>query len=374
MTGAAGYVGAEPDGLRALASAVEVAKREVRYAGDRIQSLLQAAGEPDVTCGALPSMIFELTVAAEDIRKRAAIADDLIQLAETPVCVVPWYDPLRRAAVALRSNAWNTGKGAVSSVTETGATVWRLTPVNDEWRQEWVNLRAGLEEARKDPRQALWQAAGGPDLHEKGYAHWAGTFTPDIVMSLVGGLGLVKPLTRGADVVGDVTNVVDDVSAVERLSRVALARTNNGIVEGERPRPPLLGRQLPDPRIEPAAKERVIEADAKFGGHSAAKHGPDTTLEQQRVRAESGRAPDGTGKRPVNASRFFRWQDLDEAIERSIRQRRPDSRSEKVPFDHPIGEGYLKGGVQYRRTKVVRVLFNDRGEPITAFPDLEPTR
>lgn len=356
-----------------MAGTLDAAKGEVRYAGDRIQSLLHAAGEPDVTCGALPSMAFELTVAAEDVRKRAAIADDLATLAATPVCVVPWYDPLRRAAVAVRHNVWNTGKGAVSSVAETGATVWRLTPVNDEWRQEWVNLRAGFDEARKDPKQALWQAAGGPDLHEKGYAHWAGTFAPDIVMSVVGGLGLVKPLTRGVDVVGDVSDVVDDVSAVEMLSRAALARTNNAIVEGERPRPSLLGRPLPDSEIEPVAKARVLELDERVGGHSGARHGPETTLEQQRGRATTGLTPDGMRKARHDASRFFRWQDQDEAIQKAIPQWNANPRrSIDIPFEHLVGEGYLRGGTQYAETHVVRVMFNDRGQAYTSFPNLRP--
>lgn len=382
MTGMATYVGAEPEGLRSLASALDVAKGELRYANDRIQALLAEAGDGDVTCGALSVMAGELTFASADIRTRATIAQDLIRVANTPACVVRWYHPLLRAPAAIKNNTWNAGAGAVNAVTETGTTLWRLTPVNDEWRQEWVDLKAGLQAAKENPVETLEAVTGMPQLDERGYSYWLGGVAPDVIAAFAGGLGLAKRFTSTIDVVTDAADAAEDaadvaedvvgaapVSGAPALSRVLMGRTNSAIMEGEHGGP-LGWRPRRDPHVEPLARARVLAVDKDTGGHSAARHGPETTLQQQQVRAETGLTPEGKQREPWDASRFFRWQDLDAAIEDARSRWTAGDAAVPVSFDHVVGEGYLVGGKEYVQTRVVLVKFNKSGQPYTAFPNL----
>ena len=366
MVGVAGYVGAEPQGLRLLADALGVAELEVRYANDRIQALLIEAGEGDVTCGALLRLTSEINTASADVRRRAAVAEETAAILNTPVCVVPWYDPLRRAASAAGRNGWRLGEGAVNSAEATGSLIWQLAPTHDGWRQSWVDLRVAAGAAWRDPSEAFHGIMGRDELREEGFSYWIGGFVPDLVAGLAGGAGAGKRLVTTAEAAGR-TRRLEIGRRLQQGGRAVVARHQN-VVEGDSPDG--LQRLLPDPVLEPLAKARVLKLDELSGGHSAARHGPETTLEQQRVRAATGIAPDGKPTGAQDSSRFLRWQDQDEAIRRAL-VLRPLKPYRDIRFDHVVGEGYLKGGTEYVATKVVRVKFDNRGRPYTSFPYLK---
>lgn len=374
MTGVAGYVGVEPDGLRALAAAVDAVESEMGYSTARIAALLDEAGESSAVAESLRGVADALNFASADMRGRAAIADEFAAIAATPRCVVPWWDPLRRASIAVASNVWNFGTGTFNSFVGSGSTVWRLTPVNGEWRQEWVDLAAGLRAAKEDWRGALDVATGMPDLEERGWSYWLGTVIPDLALTVAGGAGVANRVLKTVDTTDDVGDVATRAGKLRRLSAAAFVATKNGAVEGDYVHPSLFTRRAPDPEIEPVAKAKVLDADAASGGHSASRHGPETTLEQQRIRAETQVTPDGEVDRSaLPGSRFFRWQDQAEAIERARVERQNGNKNKaiRVRFEHLVGEGYMPGGAEYRQTNVVTVQFDEHGDPFTAYPNIK---
>lgn len=358
------YVGVEPEGLRLLAASLDAAEDDVRYADSRIQALLDEAGEGDPTCGALSAICSDLNEASADLRRRAAIAEQ----APTPMCTMPWWDPLRRAGLASWNNAWSFGHGTVDSFAQGGSTIWQLLPMHDEWRQEWVDLRTGLDAARANPGDALYALAGLDALDEEGYSYWAGGVVPDAVLSVFGGLGVANRSMNTAEAIGDVADAADKASKLERLGGLALAATRRGIVEGDGAlRPVRLGLRLD---IEAEAKADMLALDVAVPGHHAAKHGPETTNDQQLRRALTGTNPDGTSGYPVNASRFLRWQDQREAVRRATALRDKERRI-VIPFDHIIGEGFMKDTGEYRQTMAATVRFTADGRPYTSFPELK---
>ena len=375
MSAAAGYVGAEPEGLRLLSAALDGVELDLRFTAMRVAELLAEAGEDDASVRALRLVASEVEASAGDIRRRATIAEDLAPLAAAPLCVVPWWDPLRRAAIAVRDNAGRFIGGGIDTFASSGATVWRLTPINGQWRQEWVDLAAGLRAAVDDPGAALSVAAGMDVFDERGWSYWLGGIVPDLALTAAGGVGVANRTLRVVDTMDDMADVAAGAGRLKRLSAAAAVATRRNVVPGDGMHPTPFGIRRPDPVIEPVSRQRVIDADKATKGHSAARHGPETTLEQQQIRAETRVRPDGgKDKKQRDASRFFRWQDQSEAIEEAERRWRNGERNDKginVTFEHLVGEGYMAGGRTYRRTHVVTVRVDAKGRAFTSYPNLE---
>jgi hypothetical protein len=117
---------------------------------------------------------------------------------------------------------------------------------------------------------------------------------------------------------------------------------------------------------------RLAEIDQAGGGHSYARHGPQTTPEELMNRVHTGLTPDGVAGQPQAASRFLSNQDQLEAIQRAqtIRAQTGDDVLD-VQMDRIIGEGYPRNALSYDdliRTSNVRVVFNTDGTVKTAYP------
>ena len=258
MSAGTAYVGAEPEGLRLLASSLELAEAELNYATAGIEALLDEAGHDEGVPAALRALADEWSATSADIRRRAVIAEDFAGLAATPVCEIPWWDPLRRAALAVRNNVWQFGSGTFDSFSQAGSTIWRLTPINGEWRQEWVDLRAGLEAAKDNPGETVEMLAGFDTLEEEGWSYWLGGVVPDLVLSAFGGAGLATRATRAVETAGDMAAAAEAGGRLNRLAAASAVATRRGIVEGETPLGP---RLWADPAVEREAKTYMLDLD-----------------------------------------------------------------------------------------------------------------
>lgn len=369
---ATGFVGIEPDGALGLASALEEVSGELAVTAGRISALLAEAGEPDGTGPVLRELEAAFQWQAGDLRRRATLATFTVDYAGA--CEVPWWDPLRRALRAVGHNAGSVASGAWDSVSQGGSSLWQLVPgSHGGWRQSWVDLGEAWALAVADPGAALRAALGEQALDERGFSYWVGGFVPDVALYFLGGAGAVKTAGRVADVGGDVADAANRSGRLQRAAAALANRSRRELSDTDAPDNPRHRTTPPrDPIREPIAKAEVEAADAMGQGHSAARHGADTTLDQQRARLESGVAPDGGVGEPAGASRFFRWEDHADAIERA---RKMKAEGKKPPYDvrmdHPIGEGYMKGDLEYRRTATVRVALTKTGGVKTAYPNLK---
>ena len=130
---------------------------------------------------------------------------------------------------------------------------------------------------------------------------------------------------------------------------------------------------------------RQIEAAGNRNkkAHTLPKHGKDTTNEQQLLRANTGKAPDGTQDRWLNdSSRWLRNVDTSDGIAvakrrwEEERQLYPDKKDFFIPimFDKPVGEGYLKGTDNLIKSNEAIFRFNEKGDLITSYPLLPKNR
>ncbi|WP_434457545.1 DUF637 domain-containing protein [Stutzerimonas urumqiensis] len=119
-----------------------------------------------------------------------------------------------------------------------------------------------------------------------------------------------------------------------------------------------------------AAELKSLEGSIK-NAHFVSRHGPETTLAQQQLRAKTGMAPDNKPGRAIDASRWSSYQDMSEAIQKAqILHKKTGQTSITVDVGRVIGDGYLKGGVTYAQTTKAVVRFDSSGKPYTAYPKL----
>jgi RHS repeat-associated protein len=118
-----------------------------------------------------------------------------------------------------------------------------------------------------------------------------------------------------------------------------------------------------------AAREAATE-----GAHFLIRHGAETSLSSQYMRAISGLTPDGVVLDAVNSSKFLSNQLQLEAIKR-VEAEFLATGSSNITIDmgKVVGEGFLKGGGvgSYRTSQSVQAFFKD-GKLLTIFPKLVP--
>jgi LysM repeat protein len=108
------------------------------------------------------------------------------------------------------------------------------------------------------------------------------------------------------------------------------------------------------------------------GAHFYQRHGAQTTLEQQQIRAATGLTPDGVNGPIVDSARFLDNGSLYEGAQRAqVIYERNGQTSVLIEFDQNIGEGYLKGGEIYARTNIAQFVFKNE-RLYTAYPVLYP--
>ena len=137
-----------------------------------------------------------------------------------------------------------------------------------------------------------------------------------------------------------------------------------------------------DPVQDSLARLELQDLDAEAlaagnSGHAFSRHGADTTLEEQYIRAVTGLTPDGVQEfRRFSSSRFLSNEDQLDAINqaRSLFEQAQASGLSTVEFNIPfrrtIGEGFNRFGTSYQQTSYARVVFNEDGTVLTAFPEV----
>lgn len=119
-----------------------------------------------------------------------------------------------------------------------------------------------------------------------------------------------------------------------------------------------------------AAELRSLEGSVE-DAHFVSRHGPETTLAQQQLRASTGMTPDLVQGRKIDASRWSSYQDMSEAIQKAQTiYNKTGQTSVTVDLGRTIGDGYLKGGATYSQTTKAVIRFDANGMPYTAYPKL----
>jgi RHS repeat-associated protein len=121
--------------------------------------------------------------------------------------------------------------------------------------------------------------------------------------------------------------------------------------------------------ITAEAKLAAIESGTE-GAHFLSRHGAQTTLKQQLVRATTGLTPDGIQKFAVPSTRFWSHDIELEALEKATASYKPGMEKTGYIFDlgKSAGEGYYKGGKVYGTSAQVQAFYNSSGEVISVHP------
>jgi RHS repeat-associated protein len=128
-------------------------------------------------------------------------------------------------------------------------------------------------------------------------------------------------------------------------------------------------KQLLNSSISAEAKLAALESGTQ-GAHFLSRHGAQTTLAQQLTRATSGLTPDGVVGKAVASSRFLTNELQLEAYEAALKQYKAGDGSVTVDLGKVIGEGFKKKGSSVQQTSKATAYFNNNGEIVTIFPDL----
>ena len=114
-----------------------------------------------------------------------------------------------------------------------------------------------------------------------------------------------------------------------------------------------------------------LESVSHPNAHFFSRHGAQTTLAQQQVRATTGMTPDGVAGRIVDAGRFLTHRAQLRALERALTIfKQTGKRVFEFRMDEIIGEGFLRGGTAYAETSKVLAVFRD-GKLLTLYPKLQ---
>lgn len=212
-----GFVGVEADALAGLAVTVRAASGAAAQKGRELAVLLDEAGEPDVTCGAMPALAEQLGAAADDLRRRAEIGEDWVA-ASAPWCALPWHYALWET---LKGAPQNHSDGMWDSLVEIGENIDALMPGQPGAGQRWRDLGRGAALFVQNPVEGFLLAGGRRDWEERGVAYWAGTWTPTLLMMAAGGVGLVPRVVKIASTMADVGAAADNLADEARRRRAA---------------------------------------------------------------------------------------------------------------------------------------------------------
>ena len=115
--------------------------------------------------------------------------------------------------------------------------------------------------------------------------------------------------------------------------------------------------------------------NSTYTPHGLDRHGPETTRQQQLLRATKGLTPDGVQHVPVDASRWYRlidvydgWQAVIKTWERQNDQSGLTDNEMVVSFDKNIGEGYRKNTNELIKTNKAVYRFGEYGNLFTDYP------
>ena len=142
------------------------------------------------------------------------------------------------------------------------------------------------------------------------------------------------------------------------------------------------------PAVVPSERKsgKMVEAagNGNKNAHTLPKHGKQTTLEQQKLRANEGIEPDGTKSFKTDSSKWLRNVDTADGIQVAKRRREemlsrdPTLNGENIDipltFDKPVGKGYLKGSDTLIKSNKALFRFNAKGDLITSYPLLPKTK
>jgi hypothetical protein len=170
--------------------------------------------------------------------------------------------------------------------------------------------------------------------------------------------------------------LIGGMGAIGKLSRY-FPKLDRKTVEGDR-----LNEIADNVTRKPENPSRVEELlfdelkkleDSISGAHFVSRHGPQTTLGQQKLRAEYGILPENPSKvtYSTDSARWMSSIDMYEGLQKAKSKNALTGDPEVyIEFDTIIGEGYLKGGEVYATTNVALFKFDEYGNPITFYPVL----
>jgi len=126
---------------------------------------------------------------------------------------------------------------------------------------------------------------------------------------------------------------------------------------------------------EIVAQQALTRLQGKIqGGHFLTRHSPLVSRNDLYRRATQGITPEGVESYTTNATRFLRYTDMQEAIDKAVRSyqvgRYTGGRRIAIDLRRTVGEGYYKDTGTYGTTSKVIVGINQYGQPYTAFPVL----
>ena len=178
------------------------------------------------------------------------------------------------------------------------------------------------------------------------------------IVSLAPVIGAVKNLKYADEVLDGVENTVDTVKLANKCDV-----------------PETAGRVARTIDPELAAQQSLTTLQGSIrNGHFLTRHSPMVKLRDLYRRATEGITPEGVRSYKTNSTRFMKYTDMEEAINKAIRSYRASGQTgrEEIVIDmlRDVGEGYYKGSGFYGRTRKVVVKFNEFGQPVTAFPRL----
>lgn len=237
-----------------------------------------------------------------------------------------------------------------------------LSPVDTVER----GIKSRLDEAAK------LEAEGDVD----GAQRLRASLVTDGLLTLTGGTSLVTSAGRRIAILKNLTpngrlSVAGELVGAELpLGQVNAALSDVLVLKGS-------SQSGAGRNVDYLVNERAAEVALKSmevsirDAHFVARHGPETSLSAQKIRAETGKTPDGQQGRPIDASRWASYQDMLDAIQKaqSIHAKTGQT-SVTVDLGRVVGDGYLKGGANYLQTTKAVVRFDSKGAPFTAYPKL----
>ena len=122
-----------------------------------------------------------------------------------------------------------------------------------------------------------------------------------------------------------------------------------------------------------AARALATAESATTGAHFLSRHGAQTTLEQQLIRATTGLTPDGVTGSAMASSRFLSNKLQLEALNKAKAAYTSGlaGKGTVIEMGQVVGNGYLKGGGTLQTASSVQVYYNTSGEVITLFPKIK---
>lgn len=125
--------------------------------------------------------------------------------------------------------------GAFDAVKDPAVMLYHLTPLNDDWTDQWGALGSGLAYGVTHPVEFAKSAIALDALEERGAAYWLGNLAPSIAAAVLTGGGSAG--VRGASGAARLANKADNVADAARDASALSRRLDDLPLRGPAVRP-----------------------------------------------------------------------------------------------------------------------------------------